>query len=243
MNPLLDVLKYVISYPKPVHEEIADEAQRRAVELMARILGTAVMAIFEMNSVHDDLLVVKKMAKRYPWKPSHIKKSEHLKLVWFQHINLCYLFEEKVKLVLTRSRHVDRLFRNVVEQKFDDASIRALHSKVKEHLGEHIRARGQTFHEWYQDHEYLKDYRTIELVHSFDPEKFEQIEPIYWAVRSEICSEITASATFMEESLVEFFNKDMGFLIEAINRFAAIVKICKETPANINLRLANEKAA
>src|SRR5688572_92794 len=70
------------------------------------------LALFELHTVYSDMQLTLQMSRSYPWRKGHpISQSQHLGFVWFQHMNLCYMFREKYKLSANRGNELQAMFK------------------------------------------------------------------------------------------------------------------------------------
>jgi hypothetical protein len=236
---VIDSARFMFKELKPTFDDIADPVQRRAVHLIHYRLYEALQALFELKSVHDDVLLTIKMSRRGPWRGCGIRRSEYLKLVWFLHINLCYLFEEKVKLVRKTFEAVARL----LPDRFDASRLGAVQKGVSSALKKHVRARGQTFHQWYQHHKLLQDYRVIELADRFDGDKKrELVTGLYRLIRQILADEIGESAAVMDLCLIHLARKEGSHLASCFKMLEKLWANCRTNPSRVQVSLSESAA-
>jgi hypothetical protein len=121
--------------------------------------GLMIRSVLEISTVVDDLEHTRTMSQRYPWRGTEIKKSDHLKLVWFQYINLCYLYKERVRVFCNSTNDAAKLFG--IAQRMDTSQEL---KRIESALGKYIRRRGQAFHEWAIPHAGIHLYAAIEIL-------------------------------------------------------------------------------
>lgn len=241
LHPLLDAAQCILRHPAPQFDDISDVESRKALEATCFLLHEALKALLELNSVYDDIVIALQMGRRFPWHGYEIRKSDHLKFIWFQHVNLCYLFEEKLKLVRNALGRVE----TILDHDFEMVHLSLMQKNVKKILGRHIRSRGQTFHEWYQHQESLRDYRMFEFTCKYEKSDgySDFVERHYRHTKSIILREILASAQFMQACLADIFEHQAEHLSECLKKFELLWNRCRLNPDKIRLSLKPKVAA
>jgi len=94
LAPLGNVLtKYVVTFSPDL-----PDASKESLQSGLNLLLVCTSTIFEFRAVYYDLTLTLEMAKQYPRGESKvITRSKHLEFVWFQSVDICYLFKEKYK--------------------------------------------------------------------------------------------------------------------------------------------------
>lgn len=123
-------------------------------------VGLTVRSILDIHSVVCNIELTLIMSRRYPWHGTKINKSDHLiKLVWFQYLNLCYLYKEKIRNFCSALSSAVNLFG------FDEIiETRRELKDVDSKIGKYIRLRGQAFHEWEVPHIGIHLYEAVEVM-------------------------------------------------------------------------------
>lgn len=238
--PLLDAARFMFACREPDFSEIADEQSRSVIHLLHLRLYESLQALFELKSVYDDVLLTLRMSASFPWRSKEISKSDHLKMVWFQHVNLCYLFEEKLKLV----RKVFEVVANLLPEKFNTERLKGVQKRVDAALKKQIQSRGQTFHEWYQHHETLKDYRIIELADKFDGgPRTKEVAGLYRLTKQIIRSEIHESARFMHECMIDIVRKEGCQLATCLGLLEKVWELAKNEPSKVQAEFGKRDVA
>ena len=129
--------------------------------------GLMIRAIFDVYSVAREIELTRYMSQRYPWSGTVIKKSDHLKLVWFQYINLCYLYKERVRVFCNATNSAAR-FVGVGSRVDAKSELKNVETK----LGKFIRRRGEAFHEWSVPHAAIHLYEAVEIISRAGDAKF-----------------------------------------------------------------------
>lgn len=130
-------------------------------------------------------------ASKYPWVEEEITRHEHLSLVWSQFVNLCYLFEEKFKLVGYNYNAALR----ALSVEGDLIAVGDGVREIKGALGQHIKRRGRHVHQWYDAHPAVKDFRLFETIKISEewPGDWPEFHSFYEVARDRVCSEIAAA--------------------------------------------------
>ncbi len=179
--------------------QFAVAADRDTFETALGLLSTALRGLLALNAVYDQMIVVYRMAERYPWDQRLIKRSEHLHFVWMVFVTLCYLLEEKFKVAAEAHNAAVAAFK-----KGGKINIQAGVKRISKGLREHIQSRGEFTHQWRRSHEIISQYQTIELAHSVGgmPKDF-KVKTAYGWSRILILIEIRRAIGIVEDILFE----------------------------------------
>src|SRR5439155_13157442 len=95
-------------------DDLAFESQEDKETFVAalNLLSQALRALFRLHTVCEEMIVVWRMAKVYPWNPRSVSRSQHLHFMWVLFVNLCYAFEEKFKLAANEHNNVLKIFKH-----------------------------------------------------------------------------------------------------------------------------------
>lgn len=196
-------------------DDIRDLEIKKLIYQLHNTVLLMTKALFELHSVYEDMLITYKMAQRYPWRMTQIRKAEHLRLVWFQFVNLCYLFEEKTKLFHNQYACCLRIFSDGTER----ISLRMRNKQIKACLGGYIKARGQTFHEWYANHQAVHNFNLIEFISILSPEATLDVDGHYREAKFMLSIDIRQAITFMEQFLIDLADAESDKIIELIKKY------------------------
>jgi len=185
-------------------------------------------ALSEVHSVFVDTRITFRMAGRYPWRNSGISKSDHMRLVWFQFVNHCYLLEEKTKLFYEQYKIVAQIF----SLDFDPKDLTRANRKIKKELGSYIRARGQTFHGWYDAHQEIALFSAAELVHSIDPMVVPSIRADYSEAKNLLRIDVKIGLDFMKSFFIELVDRHSSCIMSAITKFDRLMELVEGGKTN-----------
>jgi hypothetical protein len=177
-------------------------------------------SIFEFSRPLEDLVLFDYMASRYPWRSKRITRAKHLEFIWFQFLNLCYLFKEKYRVCWNRH---NRLMQALGRAHRED--VAAGLKEIDTALGAFIRSRGQHTHEFGVYHQRITTLSTIEFVreHRDVVVKLDDEGRSYRIARGLVREDIERARQFM----VEFLGKAArGFLKEysaAVTNFNKLI--------------------
>lgn len=168
-------------------------------------LSNCLKALSELNAAYDDLIVCYRVAASYPWENDEVTRHQHLNLAWSHFVNLCYLFEEKFKLVGKHFNVATAIF----SIKNGSIDIRGGVREIQRLLGEHIRRRGQHVHQWNATHQAVKDFRLFETLRSAGqwPDDWPPFEEFYEAARDRLCEDISTAIDGMHETISGLLQK------------------------------------
>jgi hypothetical protein len=220
--PLIDVGKHhIITGEKSNFADIKNKRLEEALYQVRDVIGGAMRASFHINRIYEDAIVCHKMVQSYPWKRNRITKSEHLHFIWSQFTNLCYLFEERYKLLVNMQHRMQRVFR-----KQKSISVKEGIKQIRKTLGDHIRQRGQNTHEWSTSNPHAEHFATIELINSHEPQEghLGNVKNQYRLTRMLMRWEVETSIRFMERFLLELFAKQIPDVVECTSLFNKIVE-------------------
>jgi hypothetical protein len=203
-----------------------DESEEAALRRMVGVLGDAVGSFFQLYSVYENTIVSFKMSRRYPWRDDEIAKTGHLGMVWFAFVNQCGLFRDKAKSFFNaynRAMQASERDRDVV----DVASKLRL---IDEALGEQVRARGGSFHDWYVEHSGAMHLELPDLVDSAGKldSALGKLEGYYGPAQSALSADIESAVVVMEDILIAALDREIPALIAAIGAFNAHVDMLKD---------------
>jgi hypothetical protein len=199
--PIIDDSSVLIhaSQSADYFDEVSDRTLRQALQQVAGILGGTMRAILELHSVYEDMITCHRMTRRYPWRGTQIKRSQHLQFVWVQFVNQCYLFHEKYKLTINQLNRCNKVFGR------EPIAISPGLKEINKAMGKLIRARGQHFHEWFEHNKHIQFFTMVELINSVKKEDgpLGDVEGHYADAKNILCAEIEATTMFAEA----FFRK------------------------------------
>lgn len=213
LKPIIDVApKYLIRVDEPDLNFVPENLREGALAAHFQ-LTNCLKALFELQTVHDDLIVCSVVAAAYPWRKKEITRHEHLSLAWSQFVNLCYLFEEKFKLMGKHYNAALRLF----AVKGGAIAVGDGVREISSVLGPHIQRRGRHVHQWYDAHPAVKDFRLFETLQVANnwPDGWPEFESFYEIARDELCREIAVAIDETNRIILKLL-KDKGPQLAAI---------------------------
>jgi hypothetical protein len=234
VGPLLDVVvKYVAkSAVEDVAGSITSEVDREGVRTVLVHMRRCLTAFFELHTVYTDTALTLVMAKRYPWRNRGISRGEHLDFVWFQFLNLCYLFKEKYKLSANEYNEIMRMFGRPERE-----DVKAGIQRIDKQVGKFVRTRGRHMHEWYERNEAIK---MVSLAHFLDMQgaKVEGLSEMggYGVARLFLTGDIKRAHTFMEEFLEGALKGYMAQFAGVTSFFNGVIDNLKEGRGSVHLQ-------
>ncbi|WP_284164445.1 hypothetical protein [Frigidibacter sp. SD6-1] len=204
-----------------------DEKTRELGEYLVSRTSTFLSALTQLGGVVEDMEIVEKMLRRYPWHGTPITKTKHLELHWFLFQNLCYSFKEKLKLCYNAQKDAAR-FLDVEQPTWLKPELRV----VEIELGKAIADRGNTVHSWNVRTEDIDLFSMIELFQEFRsmgekldlPEGFADIRGHYfdakWRLR-EKSRRMEREARKLFLRIIEFHPPRPHLLLEKFNSVVA----------------------
>jgi hypothetical protein len=222
--PLIDASKHYIITGKRRQSlsDIENKKLREALYEVQNLVGGAIRATLQIHSIYESTIVCHKMVQSYPWKRNRITKSQHLYFVWSQFTNLCYLFEERLKLLIDLQNRTLGMFQKQKSLKISDWI-----KKIRKSLGAHIRERGQNTHEWSKSNPHAEYFATIEFINSIEPQSEGLLGNLigqYRVTRMLMRWEIEAAIKFMEVFLLDLFAKQVPELVSCALIFNELVE-------------------
>jgi hypothetical protein len=218
-------------------EDIGSEEDKEGARVVLEHMRRCMKAFFELHTVCDDMVLTLGMAKRYPWGNRTISRGQHLGFVWFQFINLCYLFKEKYKLSGNEFNKVMRLF-----QRIEREDVKVGVREIDEKLGKYIQTRGRHLHEWYENDEAIKGVWVTEFIKKHGGQELRLSEKgAYGLAHLFLVKDVKDAQVFMEKfigarlkgymfefaKVAEWFND----VIDALKTGRASVRIARKSPA------------
>ncbi len=197
-----------------------DAEYKDTFETALTLASTALLGMLQLHGVYDQLIIVFRMASYFPWDERQIKRSEHLHFVWMVFADLCYLFEEKFKLMAQAHNDAVRAFKTR-----DEIDVKVGVKRISKRLREHIKARGEHVHQWRRSHDVVGTLSTIELAHSFGgiPKDFDVREAYGWS-QTLIRSEIRKAISFVEEVLLDVIERHKSGVLPTSVRITGALK-------------------
>jgi hypothetical protein len=199
-GPLIEAVKSYVLLRRDFDWSFIPEKNRGGVEVALGKMRTCVKALFELDAVFSNLRLTLSMAESYPRRKGHpIPRSDHLGFVWFQHMNLCYMFREKYKLSANRANEPQ-----AISQRLFREDISAGLKRIDKGIGPFIRDRGQHIHEWNVENIHIKMFSLVDFLHKHGKEP-EQHDPRghYQDAKFFLGVDIRKSISFVEAFLVE----------------------------------------
>ncbi len=225
LMPVIDAGKHhIITGHPPNFGYIKPKRLEEALHEIRDAIGGAMRAAFHLNSVYQDIVVCHKMIQSYPWRRNRITKSQHLNFVWSQFTNLCYLFEERYKLLVKMQHNMQTLFR---KQKIISANDGI--KEIRKALGDHIRQRGENTHQWSKSNPHAEHFATVELINSQRPQKgpLGNVKGQYRVTRMLMRWEIETAIKFVEEFQIALFKRQIPDVTECTLLFNQIVELAQ----------------
>jgi hypothetical protein len=212
MKPILDVSQ------KHLQDEDSftpSDEHRERLERVRHALHWSCNSFFLLETVFVDMIVCYRMAGRYPWSPKYIRRSEHMHFVWVSFVNLCYIFEERMKSAVNMYNAVSPL----TQKEVDPSKYLKL---IKRDLGPSIRARGLHVHQNHPGSEDIILYRAVEFVQQIGdpPTEMPMVEHGVKLTRKRLREQIGQDVAKTEDILNSFFEETGANLVQAVVRFA-----------------------
>jgi hypothetical protein len=200
---------------------VEDPEQRAVLFDIAATLNAALRALLELHSVYEDLVTCYNMARRYPWRGTKIKRSQHLQFVWVQFINQCYLFKEKYKLAAGQINQAKKIFKQG-----PPIVVGVGLKEIDKALGKLIRVRGQHFHEWFEHNKHVQFFTMIELINATKriDGPWGNIEGHYKDAKMMLGWEIESAGEFVESFFKGTVRSQIDDLAKATREYNRIVK-------------------
>jgi len=212
INPLLPLIRS----DKEGLPFIQDDAKRQSYEICAHKLGICFRAFLELHTVLDNMHLTLGMSNRYPWGGKTLSKSQHLYFVWFQFVNLCYVFETKYKLSANQYNDLMKFFQIGAEENVKNG-LKIIRKKI----GHYIRDRGNYTHEWYVNHQAVHLFHLVEFLHNHGKEVSGlHVSDHYVDAKYFLYNDIKVAIVFMEGFLLEALDGYIGHLGEITGIFS-----------------------
>jgi hypothetical protein len=216
--PLLNVARLNLIYIEPPEFSfVSDQTLRNQLRKATWLLGRTLTAFLQLHSVYEETIITFRMSRRFPWRKGEIKKSQHLSLVWFQFINQCYLFKEKTKLFANCYNEAVKF----LGHKEESIDVTAKLKLINKEIGNQIRVRGESFHEWYVAHTNVQRFAAIEIINS--SKRIEgplgNVEGHYSDAKFFLSSDIKQAIVFMENHLIATLDDNFKFFIRLIDGY------------------------
>jgi hypothetical protein len=196
-------------------------AEAEAMQAIANQLGDTLRGAFGVKNVFDNLLLCRKIAGRYPWNPKVVGRAEHLHFTWLIFVNLCYLFEERMSLLIEECGLSYKRFR--IAKRVDGSKImRTLHKELQEP----IRARGQHTHRGHPGHEKIVEYGMFDLLHRTGswPKEWPAHVFFHRLTKLQLQADIEESARKVGAILIEFFSDHGPAIVTCMNKYNSLDK-------------------
>ncbi len=167
MNNLKDIESHIVDIFKgsteillfAIDSDKSEKFDRRTDQALFYLASTAcqmLKGVLELRATLEDLIMARRMLKRYPWHGTEISKVKHIELTWFLFQNLCYKFKEKLKLCFNAQKRLSSFL------KIEPPTWLKAELKVADiALGSTIRARGNTVHNWDVKHSSIDWLNTV----------------------------------------------------------------------------------
>jgi hypothetical protein len=228
VRPLLDA-----AHPHPLARELrlpskVDSEVRRGILAVRSELGALIRAFLEFHSVLEDVIACHRMVRRYPWKGKGISRARHLRLVWFQFMNLCYLFREKFKLFASCYRRVMAIFGET-----SSVDLKGGLSRIDAALGKFIKNRGRSFHEWYEIHDSVRHFELIEVLNTAKrvDGPLSDVKGHYSDAKFFLSLDIRSAAKMMEEFVLHAIARDLPAVLRILDRFNKLIRDIEADPS------------
>lgn len=193
--PILNEARSFILGRRLEFPETTEPEYRREISRLHGSLALSIRSLIEVRTVAQDVGHVIQMVQRFPWRGTKITRSKHHHLTWFLFVNLCYLFEEKVKRFYD-SASASKKILNVPQQPWLKEELR----QIKKGLGKHIRHRGEFVHEYGLSHSAINFFEMIEiLAQAGDERALETKNEHFSDMRFSLKMEIRRAYKFMDD--------------------------------------------
>jgi hypothetical protein len=153
------ITPYVYKAAMGEYPNLGDAETKIHVKHALHEMWNCMYSIFEFQRPPKDLILIDYMAARYPWRSRRLTRSKHLEFLWFQFLNLNYLFKEKYRVCANRhNRLMEKLGHPHREE------VTAGLKEIDKAIGKFIRKRGQYTHEWGGYHDRITALSSIEFI-------------------------------------------------------------------------------
>lgn len=154
------------------------------------------------------------MARKYPWDPKYIRRSDHFRFIAIIFLNLVYVFEERMKRAIRWCTMAPSLETTKIDgSKFLKA--------IKKGLGPRIRERGQYVHNSAEPYDRYTDLKAVEIMQEVGQfvEGWSIKKHGARATRTHLCNEIASEIVKVGDILQEFCEVQAPMLILAMKDF------------------------
>lgn len=221
--PLLEIARPNLIYLEPPEFSfVPNQTLRDQLRRANWLLGRALTAFLQLYSVYEQTIITFRMSRRCPWRKGEIKKSQHLGLVWFQFINQCYLFKEKTKLFANCYNEAVTF----LGHKGETIDVAAQLKLINKEIGDQIRARGESFHEWYVAHTHVRHFAAIEIINASKriDGPLGNVEGHYSDAKFFLSSDVKQAILFMENCLIAIIDNNFKFFIRLIEAYNTTIQ-------------------
>ncbi len=211
--------------------DVRNKELEHALYNLRNLIGATMRASMQINGVYEDTIVCHKMIGSFPWNQRRISKAQHLRFVWAQFTNLCYMFEERFKLFMNLQHKTMASFKKRKSQ-----SIAEGLKKIRGALGPHIRQRGQNTHEWSTSNPHAEHFDTIEFINSVEQQSDGPLGNVvgqFRTTRMLMRWEIETALKFMEDFLLDMFETQIPELAECASVFNELVEKARRHEVSI----------
>ncbi len=209
--------------------ETIEPCYRHEISRLHGSIALNVRSLIDVRAVAQDVGHVIQMIQRFPWRGTKITKSKHTHLTWFLFLNLCYLFEEKVKKFYG-SVAATKVILSAPQQQWLKEELRL----IKKGLRKYIRHRGEFVHEWGLSHSAINFFEMIEiLAQAGEKRALETKNEHFSDMRFTLKIEIRRAYKFMDELYGRLLAVEEAFLI---NSMLVLRQICEEQSITAHYR-------
>jgi hypothetical protein len=124
----------------------------------------------------------------------------------------------------------------------DEIDLKSYLRKIDGKLGKRIKARGQIFHEWYDENTTVHHYKILEIISRYDPNYLKSpLVEHYHDAKMFMRWEISSSLEFMEKFVLEVVEDHRNQIVRLIEQFVDLHARAKGPDRTVTLTLSRAK--
>jgi hypothetical protein len=176
--------------------------RRKMIETFQFASNMSVYYFAELFWTYTDVIGCYRMARKYPWNPKYMARSEHLRFTSILFLQFVYIFEERMKGAVKWCNPVLAL----TQTQIDSAKFL---KQIKKDLGPRIRARGQHVHEGWPPDEHIVYYQALEVMQEVGSfaDGFSVKQHGLQVTRKHLCDQIGSELLKMENIMQDFYEQ------------------------------------
>lgn len=186
---------------------------------ITRFLGS----LAHLEEVVVDIGKLQVFGRRFPWKTTHIARSDHIRFVWMLFLHLTYTYEERLKLFVRQAQEIREHVpvEGAVDSKLEFAIVHPI-------IGAFTRERGQHLHQWPTDRVEVQTVGMLEITASWDEVHSERVRSHYLEARADMLATIRDAHRQLVASYADLVNRHKAFGVALARHFSALVGVATE---------------